>query len=85
MAIRVVGVVAVRQADLVQASGKGALRGAEDSRCNGAHGRTEHAKHSCAECGAISIQDVELCELFVNLGIIPGKPVPQVAVEATQA
>ena len=31
------------------------------------------------------MQDVELCEVVVNLGIIPGKPVPQAAVETAPA
>ena len=70
----------------MQASGKGALLGAEDS------GMTELA----AELNALStaaqkaahgpgVQDAELCEVIVNLGIIPGKLVPQAAVKATQA
>ena len=78
---------AVHQADLAQASGKGALHGSTDAGVaelvNALNALSVGVQEAAQGSG---VQDKELAEvLLVNLQIVPGQPAHKAAIDAVQA
>ena len=76
---------AVHQADLAQASGKGALRGFTDTvvveLVNALNALSVGAQEAQQGSG---VQDMELAQVLVNLQIVPGQPAHKAAIDAVQ-
>ena len=77
---------AVHQADLAQASGKGALHGSRDAGvaelANALNALSLDVQEAAQGSG---VQDKELAEVLVNLQIVPGQPAHKAAIDAVQA
>ena len=76
---------AVHQADLAQASGKGALRGSTDAGVAELVNALNALSVGVQEAAqGSSVQDKELAEVLVNLQIVPGQPAYKAATDAVQ-
>ena len=77
---------AVHQADLAQASGKGALHGSTDAGVaelvNALNALSVGVQEAAQGSG---VQDKELAEVLVNLQMVPGQPAHKAVIDAVQA